>query len=146
MGPQPARHELALELAVRPLALELVGEETLRGDDLSFHADHFRDGDDTATAVAHAAHLDDHMDGSSDLLTHRFGGQVHAGHADHVLEAGQRPARAVGMDPAERAVVAGGYRLQHVHRFRAPGLTHDDSVGAPKQPGLYQIPHGDLAP
>src|SRR5260370_3257022 len=91
MGPQPGRHELALELAVRSLALELISEEILRGDDLAFHADHFRDGDDAATAVAHAAHLDDHVDGSSDLLTHRFRGQVHAGHADHVLEAVQHP-------------------------------------------------------
>src|SRR3546814_4276887 len=74
---------------------------------------------DAARAVAHALDLHDHVERGGDLRAHRLGWQVVAGEADHVLQAGERLARTVGVQRAERAVVAGVHGLQHVDRLRA---------------------------
>ena len=83
--------------------------------------------------------------GALDLLAHRLGRQLEARHRHHVLEAGQRVARGVGVDGAHRAVVAGVHRLQHVDGFLAADLAEDDPVGAHAQRVLDEVAHGDLA-
>ena len=45
--------------------------------------------------------------------------QIEARHQHHVLDAGERVARGVGVDRRQRAVVAGVHRLQHVERLAA---------------------------
>ena len=57
----------------RALALELVGEQILGGDDLALHADDLGDLGDAAHAVAHAADLHDQVHGGGDLGAHRLG-------------------------------------------------------------------------
>ena len=54
-------------------------------------------------------------------------------------------ARAVGVDGSDRAVMAGGHRLQHVEDFGAADLADDDSVGAHPQTILDQVALRDLA-
>src|SRR5665213_1601921 len=143
--PQTARDIAALERAVRHLAFVLIGEEILRRDDVAFHADDLGHGDDAADTVAHAADLDDEIDRGGDLLADGARRQIDARHADHVLEAGQRLARPVGVDGRERAVMAGIHRLQHVHGFRAADFAQDDAVGAHAQRVLQKVADGDLA-
>src|SRR5579875_1388763 len=130
MRAHAGRFEGAAQLAVRGFALELEGEQVLGGDDLALHPDDLGDLHDAAHAVAHAADLYDQIDGRGDLRAHGARRQVDAGHADHVLEPGQRLARAVGVDRAHRAVMAGVHRLQHVERFGAADLAEDDAVRA----------------
>ena len=60
-GPDAARQEGALQLAVGAFALELEGEQILGGDDLAFHPHHFGDVRHPAPAVAHALHLADQV-------------------------------------------------------------------------------------
>ena len=74
-----------------------------------------------------------------------FGGQREAAHGDHQFEARQRLARAVGVERAHRAVVAGVHRLQQVERLRSAHLADDDALGTHAQAVLDQIAHGDLA-
>ena len=144
-GRTAARLELADQRAVAVLALEVEGEQVLRGDHLAFHADHLGDVGDPADAVAHALDLDDQVDRAGDLGAHRLARQVDARHADHVLHAGQRLARVVGVQRAHRAVVAGVHRLQHVERLGAAHLAADDPVRPHAQRVLDQVAHRDLA-
>ena len=79
------------------------------------------------------------------LLADRLHGQLEAGHQHHVLDTGEGVARRVGVDGAERALVAGVHRLQHVERLRAADLTDDDAVGAHAQRVAHEIALRHLA-
>ena len=137
--------EAPRDAAVAVLALVVELEEVLGGDDLALHAGDLGHLGDPPHAVAHAADLHDQVDGALDLLAHRLGRQLEAGHRHHVLEPRQRVARGVGVDRAHRAVVAGVHRLQHVDRFLAADLAEDDAVGPHAQRVLDEVAHGDLA-
>ena len=100
---------------------------------------------DPPHAVAHARDLDDHVEGRRDLGAHGLGRQVDARQADHVLQPGQGLAGPVGVDRAERAVVARVHGLQHVDGLAAAHLAQDDPVGAHAQGVLHQVAHGDVA-
>ena len=68
-----------------------------------------------------------------------------AAHGDHRFDAGQAFARAVGVDRAHRAVVAGVHRLQQVEDLRSAHLADDDALGPHAQAVLDEVAHGDLA-
>ena len=74
-----------------------------------------------------------------------LGGRLAHAHGHHVLEPGQRLARAVGVQRAHRAVVAGVHGLQQVDRLGAAHLAEDDAVGPHAQRVLHQVAHADLA-
>ena len=101
---------------------------------------------DVSGAVPEAGLLDDQVDGAGHLLADGPHGQVDAGHQHHGLDAGQRVARAVGVDGADRAVVAGVHRLEHVQGRGVADLADDDAVGAHAQGVLDEVADGDLAP
>ena len=82
---------------------------------------------------------------AGDLGADRARRQVHGGHLHHVLDAAQRVARGVGVDRADRAVVAGVHGLQHVVGLGAADLAHDDAVGPHTQRIAQQLPLVDLA-
>ena len=69
------------------------------------------------------------VEGRGHLLADGPHRQVEAGHEDHRLEAGQRVARAVGVDRGDRAVVAGVHGLEHVEGLAGTALADDDAVG-----------------
>ena len=58
----------------RVLAEDVVDENILRGDDVTFRADHFRHVSDAARAVAQASRLHDDVDRIGDHLADRLGG------------------------------------------------------------------------
>ena len=68
-----------------------------------------------------------------------------AAHHDHRFETADGLARAVGVERAHRAVVAGVHRLQKVEGFRSADLADDDALGPHTQTVLDEIAHGDLA-
>ena len=74
-----------------------------------------------------------------------FDGQRVAAHRDHRFQTADGFARAVGVQRAHRAVVAGVHRLQQVESFRAADLADDDPLGTHTQAVLDEIAHGDLA-
>ena len=82
-----------------------------------------------ALAVMHALDMHDQVDRADDLLADGAHRQLERPHLHHVLDAGQRIARGVGVDRAHRAVMAGVHRLQHVERFRPAHLADDDAIG-----------------
>ena len=69
-----------------------------------------------------------------------------AGHQHQRLEAGQRVARAVGVQRGERAVVARVHGLQHVQHLVAAHLADDDAVGPHAQRVAHQVALRDLRP
>src|ERR1700674_2362687 len=69
-GPDAARLERALQLAVGGFALELEGEQVLGGDDVALHADNLGDVRNPALAVAHAVDLADQVNRRGDLGSH----------------------------------------------------------------------------
>src|SRR6266576_632001 len=76
---------------------------------------HLADTHDLARPTPHPLGLDDDVDRGPDLLLNRTRGEIRAGHQDHCLQAADGVLRAVGMDCAHRALVAGVHRLEHVH-------------------------------
>ena len=134
---------------VRPCVVEaqrvVEDEDVLQGDDVALHADDLGDVGDPARAVLEARLVHDQVDRGGDLLADRADRQVHAGHQHHGLEAGERVARAVGVHRADRAVVAGVHRLQHVERRGVADLADDDAVGAHAQRVADQVADRDLA-
>ena len=119
--------------------------DVVHGDHLALHAADVGDLRDAAHAVAHALDLDDQVDRAGDLGADRPGRQIDGGHLHHVLDPGQRVARGVGVDRADRAVVAGVHRLQHVVGLGAAHLAHDDPVGPHTQRVAQQLALVDLA-
>ena len=81
----------------------------------------------------------------ADLLADGADRQVDAGHQHHRLDAGEHVARRVGVDGADRAVVAGVHRLEHVERRGVADLADDDAVGAHAQRVADQVADLDLA-
>ena len=120
-------------------------EDLLHLDDVALHAGDLGDGGDPALAVAEALQLHDDAHGGGDLAADRGLAHGHAGHADHLLEAGDRLARLVGVDGGHRALVAGVHRLQHVEGLFAAALADDDAIGAHAQRVLDEIALTDLA-
>ena len=56
-----------------------------------------------------------------------------------------RFARAVGVERAHRAVMAGVHRLQQVERLGSAHFAHDDAFGTHTQTVPDEVAHGDLA-
>src|SRR5262249_26115322 len=105
------RTMLADEAAVLILAEDIVEEEVLCGDDVAFHADYFSDMGHTARAIAQPRHLDDDIDRGNHHLADGARRQLEAAHGDHRFQTRKRLARAIGVERAHRAVVAGIHRL-----------------------------------
>lgn len=99
----------------------------------------------TLPSVAQASGLDDHVDRADDHLLDGLGGQAIAAHGDHALDPADRLTRAVGVQRAHRAVVAGVHGLQEVERLGATDFADDDPLGTHPQTVLDQIPHGHRA-
>ena len=131
--PRPADAGRAMpadEVAVGVLAQQIVEEDVLGDDDVAFHSDHLGDVGDAARAVAQARDLHDHVDRSAQHLANGAGRQRITAHGDHRLDAGERLARAVGVQRAHRAVMAGIHGLQQIERLGAAHLADDDALRA----------------
>ncbi len=126
--------------AVRGQAALLENEDVLQGHDVGLHSGDLGDAGHAARAVAQARALHQDVDRRGDLLPD--GGQVHigVGQRHHHFQARNGVARAVGVHRGERAVVAGIHGLQHVERFFAAHLAHDDAVGPHAQAVDQQLP------
>ena len=74
-----------------------------------------------------------------------FDGQLEAAHGDHRFQAAHGFARAVGVQRAHRAVMAGVHGLQQVERLGSAHFAHDDAFGTHTQAVPDQVAHGDLA-
>jgi hypothetical protein len=113
---------------------------------VALHARDLLQTDESAFAVTHALQLDHHVEGRGDLSAHGAGRQVHAGHADHLLQPAERVARRVGVDGGHRAFVTRVHRLQHVEGLARAHLTDDDPVRPHPQRVLDQLALRHLAP
>ena len=107
--------------------------------------DHLGDVGDAAGAVAQARGLHDHVDRSAQHLANGARRQRITAHRDHRFDARERLARAVGVQRAHRAVMAGIHGLQQVEGFRSAHLADDDPLGPHAQAVPHQVAHGDLA-
>src|SRR6478735_3574916 len=125
--PDARGHRLAEEPAVGVHPGGVVEDEgVLEGDNVALHALDLRDVGDAAGPVPQAGDLHDEVHRGGDLLTDGAQGQVHAGHQDQRLQAGDGVARRVGVDRREGAVVAGVHGLEHVEGFAAADLADDN--------------------
>ena len=133
-GPHAGGLEVAVEPAVLVDAHAVVEQEdVLEGDDVALHALHLGDVGDAAGAVTEAGEVHDQVERRGHLLADGPDRQVEAGHQHHGLDAGERVARAVGVDGGDRAVVAGVHGLEHVEGLAGTALADDDAVGAHAQ-------------
>ena len=132
-------------VAVLVLAHYFVDEQILRDDDIALHSDHLADVGDAARAIAQASSLHYHVDRPGHHLANRARGQRIAAHRDHRFDARERLARAVGVQRAHRAVVAGVHGLQQIECFGPADLADDDSFRPHAQTVAHQVAHGDLA-
>src|SRR5215217_3604341 len=137
--------ELAGDASLIVFAGHLVDEQVLGHDHVAFEADDLGDVGDPARTVAQASGLDDHVDGADDHLANGARGQAVAAHGDHALDTADGFARAVGVEGAHRAVVAGVHGLEEVERLRAADFADDDPLGTHPQTVLHQVAHGDHA-
>ena len=96
-------------------------------------------------AILESLEVHDHVERRGHLLPDRADGQVIARHEHHGLDAGERVARRVRVDGAERAVVARVHCLEHVESLCATDLADDDPVGAHAQGVANQLADCDLA-
>ncbi len=124
---------LADDAPVIVLALDVVEHQVLGDDDVAFHADDLGHMRDATRAVAQAGGLDDHVDRSDDDLADGLLRQREAAHRDHGFDAVQAFARAVRVDRAHRAIVAGVHRLQQVEHLGSAHFADDDAFGAHAQ-------------
>ena len=146
LGSHAGGLEVALEVAVLVDAhAEVEQEDVLEGDDVALHALHLGDVGDAAGAVTQAGEVHDEVERRGHLLADGPHRQVEAGHERHRLDAGQRVARAVGVDRGDRAVVAGVHGLEHVEGLAATALADDDAVGPHAQAVADEVADGDLA-
>ena len=83
--------------------------------------------------------------GRGDLLPHGPHREVDAGHAAPSSRRGGARRGGVGVDRADRAVVTGVHRLQHVEGGRVADLADDDAVGAHAQRVADQVADRHLA-
>src|SRR5471032_176654 len=132
---------LALEAAGFVLALHFIGHQVLGDDDFAFGADHFSDLGDAARAVAHALGLDDDVDRAHDHFADGLHRQRETAHGDHGFQPAHGLARAVGVQGAHRAVMAGVHRLQQVEGFGSTHFADDDAFGAHTKTVADQIAH-----
>ena len=143
-------HAGGLEVAAEASVLvdahaEVEQEDVLEGDDVALHALHLGDVGDATGAVTQAGQVHDAVEGRGHLLPDGPDRQVEAGHQHEGLEAGERVARAVGVDRGDRAVVAGVHGLEHVEGLAAAALADHDAVGAHAQGVLDEVADRDLA-
>ena len=89
--------------------------------------------------------MNDDANGGGDLTADARDRHRQAGHADHLLQTGQRVARRVGVNCGHRALMAGIHRLQHVEGFLAAALAEDHPVGTHAQRVLDEIALADFA-
>ena len=111
----------------------------------SCDADDLGDGDDAAGAVGRPRLADDEVEGVGDLLAQRRVREPEAGHQRERLDAPERLGGRAGVDRAERAVVAGRQRGQHVERLRAADLADHDPVRPHPQRVAHEPADRDLA-
>ena len=144
VGRMPVGVSVALDLAVvHPGLLE--GEDVLGQDLVVLDPVDLGDVDDLARAVLESGGVDDEVDRRGDLLADGAQRHLVAGHEDHRLEAPEHVGRAVGVAGRQRAVLAGGHRLEHVQRFARAALADDDPVGAHVEGVAQEVADGDLA-
>ena len=146
LGRTPVALRWPLEPAVLVDAHAVVEQEdVLQGDDVALHALHLGDVGDAAGAVAQSGEVHDQVERRCHLLADGPHRQVEAGHQHHGLDAGERVARAVGVDGGHRAVVAGVHGLEHVEGLAGAALADHDAVGAHAQAVLDEVADRDLA-
>ena len=75
---------------------------------------------------------------AGELLQDHARGNLQIGHHHHGLQARKRIARGVGVYRAHGSLDARVHGLQHVQRFRAAALAHDDAVGPHAERGAQQ--------
>ena len=73
------------------------------------------------------------MQRGGNLFPDRLARKIQVGHQNHILDAGQRIARRVGVNRRQGAFVTRVHGVQHVERFRPAHLTDDDTVRAHTQ-------------
>ena len=138
-GRELLRQRRAPAAAARPPGVQLAR----RG--AAGHAHDLGDGHHAAGAVGRAGLADHEVERVGDLLAQGGVREPEVGHQGERLDAPQRLGRRAGVDRAERAVVAGGQRGQHVERLRAAHLADHDPVGPHPQRVAHQPPDRDLA-
>ena len=143
--PMPVDLCSADEPAVGILAGHVVDKQVLGDDDVALHAHHLGDMGDPARAVAQARGLHHDVDRAADHLADGARGQRIAAHGDHRFDTRERLARAVGVQRAHRAVVAGVHRLQQVERLGSAHLADDDALRPHAQTVANQVAHRDRA-
>src|SRR4030095_16475178 len=89
-GPDASGLKVPHHLAVRIYARLPESENFLHRHDLTFHARYFWNAGDLALTVRQPVPLHDDRDGRRDLLSCCLVRQIHASHANHVLEARNR--------------------------------------------------------
>ena len=139
-GPMPA-----YQIALRVLSDQLVDEQVLHDDHVTFQAHDLGNVGDAARTVAQTRGLDDDIDRSADHFPDRSRRQREAAHGDHRLQSGKAFARVVGMERAHRAIVAGVHGLQQIERLRSADLADDDALRPHAQAVLDEIAHRHLA-
>src|SRR5690606_16915443 len=112
-GSSDAGRAMAAENAAGSVfPLDIVENEILGRDDVTFQPNHFRNVGDAAGTVAQACGLDDDIDRTDDDLAHGLLRQHIAAHGDHGFHAVEAFTRAVGVYRAHRTIVARIHGLQ----------------------------------
>ena len=145
IGAYTGSDELSLNNAIVADPLALVLEDFLEGDDLTFHTGHFIEAYHAARSIAHAANLNDDVDGRGYLFPHCFRRYVEVGHGNHLFQPAQRVTASVGVNGRHRAVMSGIHCLQHVECLAAADLADDDPVGPHAQRVFDQIALRDFS-
>src|SRR5262249_25150823 len=99
---QKARHnaspfEFTGDDSIFALSFLLEYEDILHDHGFALHAGYLAYMSYSPMAVAHAADLNDQIESRGYLHPDRLIGQVQIGHADHILKAGKRVARGIGV-------------------------------------------------
>src|SRR5579883_642963 len=145
LGRRSRGAEAALHFAGIGHAQAFEGEDLLQLHLVVFHAQDFRNAENFAGAVLQSRNLHHHFDGAGQLLQNHPRGNLQVGHHHHGFQAGEGVARRIGMDGAHGALHAGVHGLQHIERFSAAALAHDDAVGPHTQRRPQQNPLIDAA-
>src|SRR5690606_37402161 len=141
-----AGRAMAAENASRSvLPLDIVENEILGRDDVTFQPNHFRNVGDAAGTVAQACGLDDDIDRTDDDLAHGLLRQHIAAHGDHGFHAVEAFTRAVGVYRAHRTIVARIHGLHEIEYLGSAHFAHDDAFGPHAQAVLHKVAHGDFA-
>ena len=121
------------------------GEQLLQRDLTVDDAEHLRHAHDLSRTASQSFRLHDDVDGRGDLSANGARRKLRPGEKDQRFETRDRVAGIVGVERAHGTVVASVHRLEHVERFAAPDLAHDDPVGAHAQRVAHEVADHDLA-